>query len=91
MDYLVKWCEIDAETGDVRILNAKIAKLLAQPMVLEFGDEERVEIPKDMIVCDGCNEPNPEYVATDGAWLNSTVCESCRQRYYSDFEVRGEL
>jgi hypothetical protein len=96
-EFLCKFQEIKIdENGEQQIttLNFKVAELMMKPMrfvsVDDKGNEVVEEIEKDMIVCDGCNEPNPEYVLMDNEYLERTVCEKCR-KYYKEFKVvRGD-
>lgn len=98
MEFLMKWQEIkqdDNEEEYIVTLNHKVAKLIGQPMkfvaVDENGEEVLDEIEKDAIVCDGCNEVNPEYVLMDEEMLYRTICEKCRQKYWKKYKVvRGD-
>jgi len=87
--YLIKVLEKgkDKNGEDVFVvLDNKLWELLNRPMVI-MGGAEVTEIPKDCILCDGCNEPHPEYVMTDGDFLERTVCENCRQKYHKTMKV----
>jgi len=91
--YLVKVLEtqknVNGETTII-VLNERLYELLTQPMVITGGGESTI-IPKDCILCDGCNEPDPEYVMTDGDYLERAVCEKCRQKYFSKLEIKKEV
>ena len=99
-EYLVKWATkvierkkdkngVDITTTNFKVLNQKFADLLNLPMKIVAGNETTI-IPKDVILCDGCNDVMPEFVATDGDYLYRTVCQSCKERYYQKHEVRKE-
>lgn len=93
--YLVKVIEKKdpIKTADdefITVLNYRLWKLINKPMQFISGDGEVEYMEKDVILCDGCNDTQPEYVMTDGDYLSRTVCEKCRQRYFKNMEIRGE-
>lgn len=82
--YLIKWLRLESKS----ILNIDVAYSLGQPMKI-WDDLGRITfIPRKEIICDFCNGLFPEYVETDGNYLYNAICEKCRNKYYSDMEVR---
>jgi len=99
-DVLVKFQEFtpnmdNPEEPELIVLSPTIYNQIMRPMVITgFNDEgvgSSTEIEKEIILCDGCNDDNPEYVLTDGEYLYRTVCEVCRKKYYGKYRViRGD-
>jgi len=92
-EFLCKFQEIRKDEDGKEFLvclNHKVSELISRPLRI-IGNGECVEIEKEVIVCDGCNEPNPEYVLMDDEMLYRTVCENCRVKYWKKYKViRGE-
>lgn len=85
---LVRWC-VKEENG-IKVTNKRVAELINVPMKICSG-ESITEIPKDQILCDGCNEPDPEWVMVDNGYLSRCVCEGCRKRYFSKIKTGDDI